>query len=486
MYILPLSNYQHNKFQNNCRIASRSTQIKPLVYDSFYKQKISFKSNYTQEQLIFLIKQIDENKIKESGQGYHSAFYKFKDMFGVKVAKPLYPERINADFVGENNIKEFFILNHLNKINPELAVTPLDLIEYNKKHYLVLDIVRGKHPFEAKLSKESIKDIIDKTFELDINGIMHCDLQDENIFINSNNKTKFIDFGSYTMQIDNGEYICSDGYPADVFKSIVEKNSTYPKEKRFTKVFSLEFIPYDLKNYSDNTNLKIMSNIANFEHRTVFEYIKYEQAEDPKEFLASYLKLKSTNYHSKMIAFLENLETFDADALSRKNKAIETEKIFEKVFANPSEKVLKTELEKMQLKVLIGNGGDDAQKAYSYYESLLLSIKNNIDSTSGDEKAYFKEMEKTISTYKIKLDNDLYKGKILEEKDDVARKVFQAKLSDNIAKSTNERKPTNIKSNKKGLIIMLAMGLLGICLLILNRVKNKKQADITLSINKKE
>ena len=52
---------------------------------------------------------------------------------------------------------------------------------------------------------------------MDTNGIIKCDLQAGNIFID-NNKIKLIDFGSYNLITNNGFVAGSDNIPFELFK----------------------------------------------------------------------------------------------------------------------------------------------------------------------------------------------------------------------------------------------------------------------------
>lgn len=64
-----------------------------------------------------------------------------------------------------------------------------------------------------------------------------------------------------------------------------------------------------------------------------------------------------------MITFLESLEIPETDSLAfeKRKKAIEAEKVFKNVFANPNDNILRMELEKIQLKFLIGSNENDVK-----------------------------------------------------------------------------------------------------------------------------
>ena len=425
----------------------------PLPCDMFIKQSsISFCSEYNRTDVFDVLTQIEQGNKKSDGQGYQSAFYKINDNVGIKAPSPIYPNSPSADKLGNNNRKEFLTLNKVKNINQEIAVTPLDLIEYNDKAYLVIDFVQGKHPIETKLTKQALDDLAKKCYELDINGIQHCDLQSGNIFIKQD-KVKFIDFASNNILLDNGRYISSDDFPVNIFENFMRNQTNSPKENRFLATFSKDTGILDLKNSSDNFNLKIKSNVSNLEFRLIYDYINQNKENNPKEILKNYLQSKSENYHKKMLSFLKSLEVSqnDTELTEQIKKAISVEKLFIEIFANPSEDVLKTELSKMQLKWLINDNQGNKNKAYNYLISLQDAINGQVVKATGSEKNYFLHMQELLKPYKDILESSKYKGAKLEDCDDLVKTIFDKnKLP---IKPPNDNGRGTCNKNKKTCII---------------------------------
>ena len=69
-----------------------------------------------------------------------------------------------------------------------------------------------------------------------------------------------------------------------------------------------------------------------------------------------------------MLGFLESLQVNPQDNMpaTRMQKAIENEKIFIEIFSNPSDEVIKAELEKIQMKWLLNDYQGANKKAYTY------------------------------------------------------------------------------------------------------------------------
>lgn len=426
MRVPVVSNYPQSLSYYNNKNCGALCLTSPIPCDTFIKQRsVSFRSEYNRTEILDLLAQVEQGNKNSDGQGYQSAFYKVNDTVGIKAPNPIHPDSPSADKLGNNNRKEFLTLNKIKEINPEIAVTPLDLIEYNDKAYLVMDVVQGKHPLEIKLTKRALDDLAQKCYELDINGIQHCDLQSDNIFIKQD-KAKFIDFASNYMLLDDGKYVASDDYPVNAFKNFVKNHTNKPKENKFLETFSKKAKIFDLKNSSDNFNLKIMSNTSNLEFRLIYDYIKQNKENNPKEILTNYLQSKSENYHKKMLNFLKSLEVSpnDIELNEQIKKAIDAEKLFIEIFANPSEDVLKTELSKIQLKWLINDNQGNKNKAYDYLISLQESINAQAGKTTGSEKNYFLHMQELLKPYKEILDVSRYKDSKLEDCNDLVKTIF--------------------------------------------------------------
>lgn len=477
MRVLGISNFpQASYYYKNTGIL-RSKLF--TTQDTFSKQQsISFRSEYNKTEVQNFIAQIEQGKPKSDGHGYQSAFYIINENIGIKAPNPKFPNSPIANKLGENNRKEFLILNMVKEINPKIAVNPIDLIEQNNKNYLVMDVIKGKHPLETKLCSTVLDDLTKKCYELDINGIMHYDLQNGNIFINQD-KAKFIDFGSNGVLLNDGTYISSDSLPANVFEDFIKNKTNNPKEKKFLTTFYNKYERFDLKNNSDNLNLKIKSNISNLEYRLMYDYLAQNKKDNPKEYLTNYLKSKAENYHKKMIDFLEHLEVSpnDIEQSEQIKKAINTEKMFIETFSNPSENVLKTELGKMQLKWLINDHQGNQNKAYDYLIKLQESINVNAKNATGSEKKYFINMQEFLKSYENFLNNSTYKGSELEESKDLVKTIWDNHQNSPINEKPPEKlKETPKKSNKTWVIVSIITALTGgIYLYNKNNKKTDKQ-----------
>lgn len=457
MRVSIISNYQQLKpfYSYKKNENSYSTQLLP--YDVFLKQNyISFRSEYNKSDALNLVSQIEQKKARSCGQGYQSAFYKINNDIGIKAPQPMYPDLPSADKLGDNNRKEFLALSKVKEINPEIAVNPIDLIENNDKAYLVMDVIKGTHPFECKLTQQSVDDIVQKCYELDINGIVHFDLQNGNIFITQDKKAKFIDFASNGFLLNDGRYILSDDLPVKIFDEYTRNETNSSKEGKFLATFYTDPHLADLKNNSDNKNLKIISNISNLEHRLIYEYLKQDKEENPKEFLTNYLKSKSENYHNNMLKFLESLEVSpnDIPQTEQIKKAIEAEKVYAEIFSNPTENVLKTELGKMQLKWLINDNQGNSNKAYNYYQSLKNSIDEQTKTAEGSEKKYFTQIQEMLKPYQEMLDNLKYKGSGLEDSKNLVKKFFEKSPIEPNPPAGSGREVASTGKNKKTFVIL--------------------------------
>ena len=456
-----------------------------LQSDYFKAKPVSFKGVYNRQEAENLVDKIHANQLRADGKGFQSEYFKLNEEFGLKAPNPR--EQVPwADTRGMNNAKEYYILQRVQAIDPDIAVRPVDLINKYDKNYLVMEHLEGKHPFSTKLTSQYLADIMNKAYLMDINGITHNDLQSGNIIISNDNKVKFIDFGSFNLLTNSGRYVSSDEYGAVFIKEGQNINS--PLKDKFRAVFYNDSPAYDIKNYSDNPYLNIKSNASNFEFRTIYDYIKQNKAEDPKQLFTDYLKAKSQNYHTKMAEFLENMDIAPGDTAQAemRNKALETEKMFKEVFAAPSENVAKTELSKIQLKWLINDYQGAHVKAFDYFKRLFKQTQEFAQNSTGIEKTYFDTVLIHLDRFKEMLNNDRYKGAVLLNSDDVVKKVFD-KAAENIAKvfditPENISKPLSRAAlfNKKNVFITLGVAAITAGGVYLNNtMKSAKHANMS-------
>ena len=456
--------------------------------DYFKAKSVSFKGTYNRQDAENLIDRINGKQAESNGKGFQSEYYKINEEFGLKAPNPQV-KGIFADINGVNNIKEYEILKRMQGIDPDIAVKPVDLINKYGKHYLVMEHLSGAHPFDSKLNQDNLSDIMKKAFKMDTNGIVHSDLQSGNIILAADNKAKFIDFGSFSILQNNGSYISSDCFDGNHIKHSVNTNS--PLIDKFRAVFYNNSPVLDIKNHSDNPHLNIKSNASNFEFRTIYDYIKHDRAENPKQFFADYLKVKSVDYHTPMVEFLEKMDMSPNDIAqsSQKQKALDAERVFKNVFAAPSENVAKTELGKIQLKWLINDYQGAHTKAFDYFNKLINQTREYAQNAEGMEKDYFELVAKRLDSFTEMLKDSKYQGDVLEEKDDVVKKVFD-KITQKIEEKTEKIVEMTTKKaeqpmskaalfNKKNIFIALGVAAVAACGVCLNKSLKSKHANMS-------
>ncbi len=456
---------------------------------NYFKAKpVSFKGVYNRQEAENLIDRINSNQATANGKGFQSEYFKINEEFGLKSPNPRVKDAY-ADIHGNNNIKEYHILKRMQDIDSDIAVKPIDLINRHNNNYLVLENLNGKHPFEAKLNQQNLSDIMKKTFSMDINGIAHSDLQSGNIILSSDNRAKFIDFGSFNILKNNGAYISSDAIDENFIKNGGEINS--PVKDKFRAIFYNNEPIYDIKNLSDNPNLKLKSNASNFEFRTIYDYIKHDKAENPKQLLIDYLKAKSANYHTSMVEFLEKMDMSPSDLAqtNQKNSALEAEKVFKNVLAEPGENVARTELGKIQLKWLMNDYQGSHTKAFDYFNKLVNQTQEFSQKAIGAEKEYFNLMAKRLDSFRAELADPKYHGAVLEEKDDLIKKVFEninkksEKIIEMVSENVSEIKerPMNKAAlfNKKNIFIALGVAAIAAGGVYLNKSQKSKHANMS-------
>ena len=379
--------------------------------DAFIKhgKRISFGERNDENFNIWLEK-IKGGVAKLLGSGWQGKFYNVGHKgykVGMKVPKPLYPDRPGADIYGHHNVGEYYALKKIKEIDKSIATNPIDLAEKDGKYYLISEIIEGTHPSASDLTETHLKGIIDKSFKLDINGIVHTDIQSQNIILENESNERFIDYGAFNFLTNHGKYIDSNDVDFRQFMQggWVENETNMDFKQKFISTFYNNDQKYDIKNYSDNPYLKIKSNISNFEFRTIYDYLMLKDQTKPLETFGNYLKLKANNYHSKMIEFLASLDVKDEYLKNQINNAIEHEKIFKEVFSNPSDKIVETELGKIQVKWLANdfastlNTQPGRDKVKSTLRQFMQTTQEYRQQATGSEKKYFESVLSTFSNF---------------------------------------------------------------------------------------
>lgn len=208
----------------------------------------------------------------------------------------------------------------LEKLPPSLRETGQGLIAYglNKDGYefLVTNFVQGKNRIVPQ-NKEQIQSILlGNFFELDKAGIIHNDLSENNILINTEkSQANLIDYGR--------------AYGFDIFKT---------KDERLLD------------------NIMLDGNLMSFETQGICEYFirlsQNSKSGEARAFLSNYLDVKA-DYHGERVKFLntelaKRASEPDLDIEKIKN-CIEYEKTLSKVLKNPSDEMIDLEALRLQM-----------------------------------------------------------------------------------------------------------------------------------------
>ena len=424
-----------------------------------------------------------ENLIKASpanqncGSGFTSNIFHINDII---LKSPKMPESGQplTELKSGQNIKEFYALKEIEKINPDITPKAHDVIEHKGAFHLVEDFVAGIHPHKGKISPQNLRDLLPKFAQLDQNGIANCDLQSGNIFLLNNGKTKLIDFGSFNFLNNEGFVISSDSLPGFLFKpgSDFIKSIENPNTIKFAKSFFVQSYN-DIKNLADNPHLNIPSNIVNFEFRTLYRHLIDVKEANPLEFFTEYLKSKGELYHGKMEDFLRTITFNDIitegqspqkveQAKSALSKAIKYEGLAKEVLQNPTEGILKTELGKIQVRTFLNTDSfnstiPNSKKIQSAYNQLLAILEKNISSSDGKQKEYYTE---TLTALKERFKNFVFEEGQVEIPDDenLIKKLFNEAKTKLQPEEKIDSTINSIKKNHKKIYALIAIGIAAI------------------------
>lgn len=176
-----------------------------------------------------------------------------------------------------------------------------------------------------------------------------------------------------------------------------------------------------LFNAALTTNFNDEFKSCRFEYKTIYDYLKKGQENNPKEVFANYLKTKSEQYHCKMADFLESLKISESDTTQFEmwKNAVEEEKIFKEVFANASENVMKAELGKIQLKWLASCDSAEQRKTFGYFQNYLDMIDGLEKNAQGAEKKYFSSLKNRISC--MHFEKEEFQGRKLADNENIVK-----------------------------------------------------------------
>lgn len=442
------------------------------------------KGSIKEDELNSILSAIKEQKPQDSG--YTSKIFKLGNkIIKVPIDKTFsHPEA--KQMALRQNLAEFYALDKIQEIDTSIAAKPFGVIRDKDKYYLVEEVIEGIHPQGHKVTKEHLTDLLDKFFKLDTNGIANCDLQNGNIFLLNNGKTKLIDFGAFNFIADNGDISGSD-YAIKEFFS--EDTSL-----RFLKTFLVEGGYVDTKNLADNPNLRIPSNASNFEFRFLYTHLLDNSEENPLEFFKEYLKLKSQNYHEKLKEFLNtlsfkqiNTKGLSENVIEKANQSLENainyEQLIKEVLSNPTDDVVKVELAKLQLRTFLNLGDslnspiENIKKLQAAYNQLISLLEENIKNSDGNKKEYYIQ---TLNSYKAKFKDYVFEqGQVeIPENENLLKALFK-KPQITKENSDNIKQIAKKSNNKLGLFIAFgALITTGLIAYIIKRKKNPINSKI--------
>ncbi|MDD3150442.1 MAG: hypothetical protein PHV68_06370 [Candidatus Gastranaerophilales bacterium] len=488
----PVNLKQIQKTRQNCQ--------KQLI--SFGNQSDSFQRNTSSMFNVFSPKEttdiinIVKNKTNFIGDGWTADVYRYNDC-AIKVLKEVPKDKDFAAFLSglsptekssyflKELQKEFLALKYIEAAGVDDAQRAIDIIQDGNNHYLVTSFVNGSFPDskKANLKNSHIVDMVKKLTKLDQTGFVHHDLQPGNFFIDAG-KVKLIDAS------------------ANTFANSIDKNhpekylfNNEIKAQKIYNIFGEKSIPaiYPRQSYIDNPYLNIDSNLANFEQRGLHCYLgEMAKSDDGKpqealDFFKEYLKIKSEFYHKPMTKYLEEIDLEEAakqsgisveDAGKLNNLAIAHEKMAASILANPSDEVIKTEIQKTQMRVMIRENANQFS-LIKFMDDFENNLKTYSENATGEIKEYFDSNKKFIDVFKPHKEVCNTTGKELADEDNLFKLLYK-----NINSTINN--DIIPEKTKKKIIIPIVLGTVflgGIAYFMKNKNKEKTPQEISSSPN---
>jgi predicted Ser/Thr protein kinase len=280
-----------------------------------------------------LLNSLAQNRIPLIHRGLNSLCYKVLWACGhadfnhavLKTAR-LHALRTNLDTTYANEARMLGLLSGLYIGGmPRLGAR----FRQHNRHYLLTSFVAGDHPhvLANPFKKTHLGTLLDTLFKLDINGILHYDLQSSNLLLTSTG-VRLIDF-EFTRK-------------HNLLEAYHKKNQAFHRDY----------------NTATNPYFPMRSNVCNFEFRTLHDYclksVHTHQRFNGMEFQRSFLRAKA-GYHHKLKNHLTTLHTYAADEISRVSakpvenvvaalrRAVHFEGILERLFENPDNDILESE-----------------------------------------------------------------------------------------------------------------------------------------------
>lgn len=459
----------------------------------------------------FLMRQTEDSK-NLIGMGYTAQVYKIGS-HAIKSPRKDFDDERWLHMANDKMQREYAILKEISAISPDITSNPSGLIKKDGVHHIVEEYIEGIHPYDMQIKEHHLKDLISKFTTLDKNGIFGSDLQSANMFFLKDGTARIIDFGSYSFLANRGICLDSDYIPPEELKNKGEIGlPPFAKdniESRYAASFfnknSTDVI-CDMKNYADNPYLNVKSNMANFEFRNLFTFLRDDYIKNPMEILRNYVKLKGSVYHSQMSDFLKNIKISDnltsftkvtvTEAQEDLKNAIHYEELAKEVLSNPTDDILKAEAAKIQLRMFFNpdswRSSIPHEKGLQYaYNQLRAVLLENISKTEGKTKEYFEETLKGLDN---RFKHIIFEPeqKDIPEKENLVYKLFQKdttpEITDEVVKTPVKQEITApVKTSFKKLKIasgIIACTLGGLFLYKGNKKQNKIKDVKTDNTNK--